>query len=568
MSSKVPRKTLHEAAFECCGARIIARRFDGQILLANRLALDLWGMDRERMLASTMDDLGLELPPFFPSGREMTLQLELPGGITRQMEMEAAPMEHEGLPVALMVLRDLTPRLRSEQTLRLAALEIDRYRQTMETIIEHIPDAVIAAGPDLRVLKVNAPAGALCKQCGIASGADIRALAEENDCPLYGPLQQALTSNRSVEDYRLSLECGGPPQTVVCNAKPLMDKNGELTGVVMVLRDISRLVDMEKRLDERMGFGPIVGKSALMRSIFGRIEQFADVDATVLITGESGTGKDLIAESIHATGPRAKGPLVKLNCAALSENLLESELFGHVRGAFTGAVTDKTGRIQAAEGGTLFLDEIGEISPHTQLRLLRFLESKEYERVGESHTRKADVRIIAATNANLTQGIREGRFRADLYYRLRVMVLHVPPLKERAEDIPLLVDRFVKLFRSVHGKEIEGVTGEVMQLLLRYGWPGNVRELKHTIEHAFVVGEGGLIQRNHLPAEFRELTEREPARSRSRRRDVTAEEIIDALEQANWKKAPAARILGIGRTTLYLKMEAMGIVDRRRARRG
>lgn len=569
MSFETSRQSLHEAAFESGGVRLVARRLDGCVLEASKPALAMWGMDKERMLSATLEDLGLSLPPFFPSGRVAILELSLPGGSARHVELEATPMEWGGMDTVLVSIRDLTAQQRAEETLRRAALEIDRQRQTLETILEHIPDAIIATDADKRVIKVNAPVEKLCGRCNVAPGAEINALAHEQDCPLHAPLHQVLESNRPVEDYRLTLQCGNEQtQVVLCNARPLTNGKGDLVGVVLVLRDISSMVDMERQLDQRMGFGAIVGKSQLMRSIFSRIEQYADVDATVLITGESGTGKDLIAEAIHATGPRAKGPLVKLNCAALSENLLESELFGHVRGAFTGAVSDKAGRIQAAEGGTLFLDEIGDISPHTQLRLLRFLESKEYERVGESSTRKADVRIIAATNANLTQAIRDGRFRADLYYRLRVMVLHVPPLKERAEDIPLLVDAFIRRFNSEHAKAVEGVTGEVLQLLLRYHWPGNVRELKHTIEHAFVVGSGKQIERSHLPAELREYATRESSKgSRGRRRDLTAEDIIQALEQTGWKKAPAARLLGLGRTTLYMKMEALGIVDRRRAAR-
>ncbi|MFW5733759.1 MAG: sigma 54-interacting transcriptional regulator [Oceanidesulfovibrio sp.] len=565
MPSKPSRRTLHETAFESCGARLLVRRLDGRILDASRPALELWGMTRHDMLSSTMDALGLELPPFFPSGREMALQLRLPGQAVRHVELEATPMEHEGVDIVQLIIRDMSPKRRAEETLRQAALEIDRQRQSLETILDTIPDAVISTDTSMRVTTLNAPARKMCLECTMEPGSDINTLAQQYDCPLHEPLRQALTSNRPVEDYRLTLECGdGRKQVVLCNVRQLRDDTAGVLGVVLVLRDISRLVDIERQLDHQMGFGAIVGKSELMRSIFSRIEQYADVDATVLITGESGTGKDLIAEAIHATGPRSKGPLVKLNCAALSENLLESELFGHVRGAFTGAVSDKAGRIQAAEGGTLFLDEIGDISPHTQLRLLRFLESKEYERVGESSTRKADVRIIAATNANLTQAIREGRFRADLYYRLRVMVLHVPPLKDRSEDIPLLIDTFIRRFNSAHGKEVGGVTGEVLQLLLRYHWPGNVRELKHTIEHAFVVGGGSLIEHTHLPAELQDYATRSRGQAvRRRRKDISAEDILRALEQTGWKKAPAARILGVGRTTLYMKMESLGIQDRR-----
>ena len=304
-----------------------------------------------------------------------------------------------------------------------------------------------------------------------------------------------------------------------------------------------------------LGLGRLVGQSRKMRDIFALTRQLAAVDTTVLITGESGTGKELIAEALHELGPRAQKPLVRVNCSALAPSLLESELFGHVRGAFTGAVKDTVGRFQAAQGGTLFLDEIGDIPQSVQIRLLRFLEQKEYERVGDHATIRADVRVVAATNVNLLHKVREGLFREDLYYRLRVVEIALPPLRERAEDIPLLVEHFVRHFGGKFGKSISGVSGDMLALFLRYPWPGNVRELKHALEHAAVLCPDGTVTSAHLPPELADFAQSRgfdplhPAAGGPGRGDL-----LEALNRTDWNKAKAARMLGVSRSTLYRKL--------------
>jgi transcriptional regulator with PAS, ATPase and Fis domain len=280
------------------------------------------------------------------------------------------------------------------------------------------------------------------------------------------------------------------------------------------------------------------------------------MEFNALICGESGTGKELIANAIHYGGSRAAGPLVKINCAALSEGLLESELFGHVRGAFTSAVTDRIGRIQSAEGGTLFLDEIGEISNQMQLRLLRFLESKEFEQVGESKTRKADVRVVAATNCDLKEKVRQGEFRQDLFYRLMGLVIELPPLRERVEDIPLIYDHFIRLFRESHHKNVSVVSESVRKMLLDHPWPGNVRELKNTVEYACALCRGELIQENHLPRHFISDTDHQRLAQAAGAAVGYSEKaaIFEALDRTDWNKAKAARLLGMSRATLYNKL--------------
>lgn len=301
------------------------------------------------------------------------------------------------------------------------------------------------------------------------------------------------------------------------------------------------------------GHQKIIGQSRAIKNLLSQMTLIAKTDSIVLILGETGTGKELVADALHSGSARSKGPFIKVNCSALTETILESELFGHVKGAFSGAVKDKIGRIQAAEGGTIFLDEIGDISPHIQVKLLRFLDNKEYECVGESKTRKANVRIVAGTNADLKKKVSDGAFRSDLFYRLNIMVLHLPPLREREGDIPILVNYFIAHYASLFGKEIAGVDDGVMKIFLEYRWPGNVRELKHTVEHACLLCRGKIIRVKHLPLEFQnhQLLILENRGELS----IEAERIRNAMEKASWKKATAARLLGIHRSTLYRLMD-------------
>jgi transcriptional regulator with PAS, ATPase and Fis domain len=326
----------------------------------------------------------------------------------------------------------------------------------------------------------------------------------------------------------------------------------------MVVRDETRLVSLERRLQERQKIDNIVGRNAGIEKVRAMIRDLADIQTTVLVTGDSGTGKELVVDALHYSGERRDGPLVKVNCAALSENLLESELFGHVAGAFTGAVKNKIGRFQRADGGTILLDEIGEISQRMQLRLLRVIESVEFERVGESTPIKVDVRLVAATNSDLQKRVADGEFREDLYYRLKVVQIHVPSLHERRDDIPLLVEHFRRNFNQKFGREIKGISSEVEQMFLSYPWPGNVRELENMLEHAFVRCRQSVITAENLPSDFRRYCE-----SHALPADISPEDeaaaIRRALKQAGGNKTEAARLLGMSRRTIYRKLEKLGI---------
>ena len=295
-----------------------------------------------------------------------------------------------------------------------------------------------------------------------------------------------------------------------------------------------------------------------MQKVYSLIESLADVETTVLITGESGTGKELAAEALHFMGGRRDRPLVTVNCSALSENLLESELFGHEKGAFTDAHARRIGKFEQCNGGTIFLDEIGEMSPANQGKLLRVLENQEFERVGGNETIKVDVRIIAATNKDLREKVKRGEFREDLYYRLKVVEVSLPPLRDRREDIPVLVAHFLEQFNKQFHKAIGTVSADVEKIFLNYPWPGNVRELKHAIEHSFILCRGDTITADHLPhhliASWEAGDSPRPASG-----NIDAQTILQALEKTAGNKARAARLLGVDRKTLYRNIEKYNI---------
>ncbi len=345
---------------------------------------------------------------------------------------------------------------------------------------------------------------------------------------------------------------------------PLEVLPGRAPGAMALLEDVTEVVDLREKVKKEESFHGIVGVSPVMKAVFQTIRQVALSEYPVLITGESGTGKELVAQAIHRESPRKDGPFVPVNCGALPENILESELFGHVRGAFTGAVRDKKGRFELAHGGTLFLDEVGEIPPSLQVKLLRALQEKRFEKVGGEQTVTVDVRIVSATNRDLRAMVGTGAFREDFFYRLRVVPIELPPLRKRKEDLPLLVDQILARVRRETGKPIQGVSTEVMDLFYRYPWPGNVRELINALQFASISCEEETIQVKHLPLEIRDpsahpgpslllpgerLLGGEPQGRAGRKLD--GPRVEEALRLAGGNKVRAARILGVGRATLY-----------------
>ncbi len=326
--------------------------------------------------------------------------------------------------------------------------------------------------------------------------------------------------------------------------------------------DLSRkaIADLKGDIKRKHRFGKIIGKSESMQAIYALIQDLADVAATVLITGESGTGKELAAEALHTGGRRSDKPFVKVNCAALSESVLESELFGHIKGAFTGAERDKIGRFQKAGDGVILLDECGEVSLHFQKRLLRVLQEREFERLGDTTTISMNARVIASTNQNLIENIRRGTFRQDLYYRLKVVEIKMPPLREHKEDIPLLINHFLDVFNEELGKKIEDVSPEVLHILMAYHWPGNVRELRNMLEHICILRQNKTIVENDLPPDFPgwdQSIQDMPDQNRVSSKTLPDEKetLLKALEKAKWNKTGAAKLLGISRRTLYRRLK-------------
>jgi two-component system, NtrC family, response regulator HydG len=323
-------------------------------------------------------------------------------------------------------------------------------------------------------------------------------------------------------------------------------------------------VNLRQRLDAHFDFGHIVGRSPSMTELFETLALVAPSEATVLIQGESGTGKELVANAIHHNSPRKDKPFVKVNCAALPETLLENELFGHAKGAYTGAVGPQKGRFQLADQGTLFLDEIAEMAPATQAKILRVLQEKEFEPVGGTRTIRVDTRIISATNRNLEDEIAAGRFREDLFYRLNVVMVKVPPLRNRSTDIPLLADFFLHRYARKNNRRLKGIEPRAMDLLLRYAWPGNVRELENVMERAVIMARGNEVDPSHLPATLLDhdalKTAQTPVLASGRSlKEVEKEMILKTLDDMGGNRTRTAKVLGISRRTLQLKLKAYGI---------
>ena len=361
---------------------------------------------------------------------------------------------------------------------------------------------------------------------------------------------------------------------VIKNARVVRDDDGSVVGVVETLTDLTELnkarheaEEAARRLGELHQLDNIIGKSAAMQDLFSAIQAAASSNATVLVQGESGTGKELVAGAIHFRSAQSNQPFVAVNCSALSETLLESELFGHVRGAFTGAMRDRKGRFEEAHGGTVFLDEIGEVSPYIQVKLLRVLQEREIERVGESTRRRIDIRVIAATNKDLGQLVKDGNFREDLYYRLKVFPISIPPLRERREDIPLLVEHFIRIHNQKTGKPIQDIDRTAMQVMMSHGWPGNVRELENAVEHAFVLCRNEVIELTDLPLELREPLDSSAicidapavANTATNRRKMDREDLLELLDECRWNKAEVARRIGISRTAVWKYMKKWNI---------
>lgn len=433
-------------------------------------------------------------------------------------------------------------------------------RRNLEQVFEALEDGIVAVTKDGQIFHTNTAAVRLL-------GGNLRSHTGENIDEILSErcgrevrlLQRAIGSGKPSSPERLQLRAGENGFfSVIARVQLLSDETG-LLGAVVLLRDETEISRLRANLEGARGLENIVGASEPMQQVFQLVREVARTDATVLIQGETGTGKELVARAIHQLSNRADKPLVTVNCAALPEGLLESELFGHVKGAFTGALSDRLGRFEAADGGTLFLDEVAEIPPMIQVKLLRVLQERVFERVGENKPRRTDARLISATNKNLSEMVSEGRFREDLFYRLNVFPIHVPSLRERVDDIPLLVHRLLSRIADRHGTAVPGIGDDVLRLFRSYRWPGNVRELQAALEYAMIRSQGATIDVHHLPPSIVQPSELAVARN-----CILDEQAIRmALEKHRYNRTAAAKELGISRITLWRRMRDWDIAPRR-----
>ena len=429
-------------------------------------------------------------------------------------------------------------------------------------ILDSIADGVFTVDKDWRISSFNRAAeeitgvsrkdavGQLCKDV-------LKADICERNCCLRATMR---TGKPIVNKNVYIIDAEGRKRPISISTALLRDKKGKLLGAVETFRDISVEEDLRKAIEKKYSFADIISKNHRILQLFDILPDIAASNSTVLIEGESGTGKELFARAIHDLSPRKKQLFVAVNCSALPDTLLESELFGYKAGAFTDARKDKPGRFRLAENGTLFLDEIGETAPSMQVKLLRVLQEKTYEPLGATQSVEHNVRIIAATNKDLDVLVREGSFREDLYYRINVFKIILPPLRERMEDIPLLIDHFIERFNVLQKKSIQGVSEEAMSVLMSYSYPGNIRELANIIERAFILCKTDLIEKKTLPESLFAMSANHKDSEVSSLRDVEAAYLLNALKQNNWDRQKTARQLGIHKSTLYRKIKSLDIV--------
>jgi PAS domain S-box-containing protein len=432
-----------------------------------------------------------------------------------------------------------------------------------EIILESISDGVFTVDHEWRVTSFN---GAAEKITGITREKALKKHCWEvfrsNMCETDCALRRTMKMGKAFVDtstYIVDSQKRRIP-VVVCTSL-LKDDKGKVLGGVETFRDMSQVEELRKELEGRYQMGDMVSRSPSMDKIFKILPQVAESDSNILIQGETGTGKELMARAIHNLSPRRGKPFVAINCGALPETLLESELFGYKAGAFTNATKDKPGRFAVAEGGTILLDEIGDLSKAFQVRLLRVLQEKTYQPLGGTKTVKADVRVIAATNKDLYNLVKSGRFRQDLFYRINVVRLVLPPLRERKEDIPMLVKHFIGLFNRLRGRSVKGISQEALSLIMFHDYPGNIRELENIIEHAFVLSPDEQIDVHCLPEHLSVAFSPKMNQTNINKtiRAAEAQVILDALKKNQYNRLAAARELGIHKSTLYRKIKRLGI---------
>lgn len=433
-------------------------------------------------------------------------------------------------------------------------------RDSTKIILDSIADGVFTVDKNWRIMSFNRAAekitGVKQEEAIGQSCCDVfRSTICEHACVLKKTIE---TGQPIINQAIYILDAQGRRVPISISTAILKNQAGEIIGGVETFRDLSMVEQLQKALLKKVSYEDIVGRSRAMQQLFDVLPEIADSDSTILIEGPSGSGKEVVSRAIHQLSPRKDKPFIAINCGALPDNLLESELFGYKSGAFTDARKEKPGRFALAEGGTILLDEVSDVSPAMQARLLRVLQEKTYEPLGSTQSVKANVRILAATNQELAQLVKVGTFREDLFYRINVFRIELPPLKDRREDIPLLIDHFIAKFNQLKNKDIHGVTEEVMMIMMNYDFKGNIRELENIIEHAFVLCRGGLIDCQHLPLIFQNQSAPiNVAQPGMTLKAIETIHIMDAIQRHRGNRQAAAKELGINPSTLFRKLNVI-----------
>jgi PAS domain S-box-containing protein len=563
---------------ESIGDSIVVSGPDKSLLFANRSARELFSMPADADLSGlsccdvlNMSICGEECPAggMYANGEVRNDYFVRCHGANRIFCVSTSPL-HDALGRRTGVVHsiksmELVYDLIEEQKRTEKKLSLEQAR--IRALVESIADGIYSVDTDGRISHFS---GSMERITGFIQeeviGKSCREILRGNICDTDCPVKWTMKEGKSIEKCKEIIVTRDGDTVPIYISTSVLEDNGEILGVVCSVHDRTELEKLRRELYSLSPFPEIIGESKAMREVFAVIDRISDIDATTLISGETGTGKELVARAIHQRSVRNRGSFVTVNCSALSSQLLESELFGHARGSFTGAVRDSKGKFEAAHGGTLFLDEISEVAPDTQTKLLRFLQSREFERVGENDTRQVDVRVIVATNRDVKELIDEGGFREDLFYRINVIPLQIPSLRDRKGDIPLLMEHFLKKHGRIN-PDIEGISMRALGNLVAHSWPGNVRELENAIIYSMASCSGKRIERACLPPDIRDVPEgdcKEMLQAQGRQEgsldEIERKRVVRALADHGWRVSAAAANLGYSRVTLWRRMKKYGIV--------
>ena len=568
----------YSAVFESIEEGIVVIGLDRKIIFINKMAGDLIGLDgvvAEGALCSEIlkTDLCAETCPLESqnisnsscASHFMNINLLKNDKSSVPLCLNVAPLKDKnGKMIGIIEnFRPMSEAVKIIESLEQSNVILAQEKNKIDSIINSLADGVFTVDKNLRITNFNKGMENITghKEQEVI-GSRCNEIFNADNCGRSCPFSYTLKNGYGMANVSERIVGKNGELVPIFMSTAFLRDNGKDIGLIATVRDASEIERLKKEVNDRYHFSNIIGKSSRMQQIFEVIESLRDTDCSVLIEGESGTGKELTARAIHHEGYRRNKPFVKIDCSAIVEGLFESELFGHVKGAFTGAIKDKNGKFEIADGGTVFLDEIGEMPLTLQAKLLRVIQDMEFERVGDTKTRKVDVNIIAATNKKLKNEIKNSMFREDLYYRLCVVPIEMPPLRERIEDIPLLVENFLarQSSRSPNRPGITEVTPSAMSILMDYDWPGNIRELENAIEHACIRSRSNIIDREALPHNIRPVTKKElPAVKNidlSLKQEQTERLFIeDILKKHNGNRTLAAKEIGLSRTTFWRKLK-------------